>query len=48
MCTGVPAAECMYLYDVLHDAAGNHSFSVTDAQFQADVQYAVDHNLLEN
>ena len=27
---------------------GNHSFSVTDAQFQADVQYAVDHNLLEN
>ena len=27
---------------------GNHSFTVTDAQFQADVQYAVDHNLLEN
>lgn len=48
LCAGVPAAQCMYLYYVLHDAAGNHSFSVTDAQFQADVQYAVDHNLLEN
>ena len=40
--------QCVYLYYVLPDDAGNHSFAVTDAQYQADVQYAVDHNLLEN
>ena len=48
LCTDVPADQCLYLYYVLHDVAGNHSFTVTDAQFQADVQYAVDHNLLES
>jgi UPF0755 protein len=48
LCTDVPPDQCQYLYYVLHDAAGNHSFSVTDAQFQTDVQYAVEHNLLDN
>ena len=35
-CAGVPAEQCMWLYYVLADEQGNHAFSVTIDQFDAD------------
>jgi peptidoglycan lytic transglycosylase G len=48
LCSDVPADQCMYLYYVLKDEQGNHAFSVTEAQFASDVQYARDHGLTAN
>ena len=45
-CAGVPAQECMWLYYVLADEQGNHAFSVTIDQFNADRQAAADAGLL--
>jgi UPF0755 protein len=45
-CAGVPAGQCTWLYYVLADEQGNHAFSVTIDQFNADVQTAQDAGLL--
>jgi UPF0755 protein len=45
-CAGVPAQQCMWLYYVLADEQGNHAFSVTIDQFNADRQAAADAGLL--
>ena len=45
-CSGLPANECQWLFYVLADEQGNHAFSVTAEQFEADRQAAADAGLL--
>ena len=45
-CRGVPASACHWLYYVIQDEQGNHAFSVTLEQFEADRQAAADAGLL--
>jgi UPF0755 protein len=45
-CQGVPANQCRWLFYVIKDEQGNHAFSVTEEQFNADVQAARDAGLL--
>jgi UPF0755 protein len=45
-CAGLPADQCMWLYYVIADEQGNHAFSVTIDQFNADRQAAEDAGLL--
>lgn len=45
-CEGVPATQCRWLFYVIKDEQGNHAFSVTEAQFEADRQAAADAGLL--
>ena len=45
-CRDVPANECRWLYYVIKDEQGNHAFSVTLEQFEADRQAAADAGLL--
>jgi peptidoglycan lytic transglycosylase G len=45
-CAGVPADQCEWLYYVIKDEQGNHAFSVTIDQFNADTQAAEDAGLL--
>jgi len=45
-CSGVPAAQCEWLFYVIADEQGNHAFSVTAEQWEADRQAAQDAGLL--
>jgi UPF0755 protein len=45
-CEGIPASQCRWLFYVIKDEQGNHAFSVTEEQFNADVQAARDAGLL--
>jgi UPF0755 protein len=45
-CEGLPASQCRWLFYVIKDEQGNHAFSVTEEQFNADVQAAQDAGLL--
>jgi UPF0755 protein len=45
-CRDLPANECRWLYYVIADEQGNHAFSVTLEQFEADRQAAADAGLL--
>jgi UPF0755 protein len=45
-CAGVPADQCQWLFYVIADEQGNHAFSVTQEQFEADRQAAADAGLL--
>ena len=45
-CAGLPAEQCQWLYYVIADEQGNHAFSVTAEQFEADRQAAQDAGLL--
>jgi UPF0755 protein len=45
-CEGVAADDCRWLFYVIKDEQGNHAFSVTEAQFEADRQHAIDAGLL--
>ena len=45
-CAGLPADQCQWLYYVIADEQGNHAFSVTAEQFEADRQAAADAGLL--
>jgi cell division protein YceG involved in septum cleavage len=42
----VPAAQCEWLFYVIADEQGNHAFSVTAEQWEADRQAAQDAGLL--
>ena len=46
-CAGLPADQCQWLYYVIADEQGNHAFSVTAEQFEADRQAAADAGLLD-
>jgi len=46
VCSDVPAEQCRWLYYVLKDEAGNHEFTVTEAQFDEARQRAADAGLL--
>lgn len=46
LCAGLAADQCEWLFYVIADRQGNHSFSVTEAQFEADRQAARDAGLL--
>jgi UPF0755 protein len=39
-CEGVPATQCRWLFYVIKDEQGNHAFSVTEEQFNADLAAA--------
>lgn len=45
-CAGLAAAQCEWLFYVRADEQGNHAFSVTAEQFEADRQAAADAGLL--
>jgi UPF0755 protein len=46
VCNGVPAGQCLWLYYVVEDEAGNHAFAVTAEQHQANVERARELGLL--
>ena len=45
-CAGLPANQCEWLFYVIADEQGNHAFSVTAEQWEADRQAAADAGLL--
>jgi UPF0755 protein len=45
-CAGVAASDCEWLFYVIADEQGNHAFSVTEQQWEADRQAAQDAGLL--
>ena len=45
-CAGLPASQCEWTYYVIADEQGNHAFSVTAEQWEADRQAAEDAGLL--
>ena len=45
LCKGLPQEQCLYLYYVLADEEGNHAFSVTLQQHEANVQKAPEADL---
>jgi UPF0755 protein len=46
LCSGLPADQCEWLFYVLKDEQGNHAFSVTAEQHNADIARAQDAGLL--